>query len=98
MKRCGLCATKPGEQPAHLAAAIHDVIELNDLPENATFAYPDSLNIWQWAGLRALTRARSQDMRDAEDRRQKEAQAPAKPQPQGNTMPIGGQRMVVTAD
>ena len=93
IKRCALCVTKPGEQPAHLAAAIHDVIELNDLPENATFIYPDGLNIWQWAGLRALTRARSEDMRDAEDRRKQEA-APAPTQ--GSN--IVGQRMIVKAD
>jgi hypothetical protein len=92
--KCGLCATKPGSQPAHLASAISDIIELNDLPENVTFAYPDALNIWQWAGLRALHRARNSD--------QKRGQAQTEPRQSGtrtsgNALAIGD-RFTVTAN
>lgn len=61
---CNLRATKPGTQPAHLAVAVNSILELAELPENATFAYPDALTVWEWAGMRALSRARSADLKE----------------------------------
>lgn len=91
---CSLRTTKPGNSPAHLVCAINSTIEIADLPENATFAYPDALDIWGWAGLRALSRARNSDLKKSSKQKPKDAA----PQGQMMTRKPGEKAAVQTFD
>ena len=72
---CNLRHTKPGSQPPELLAAIASTLELDEVRGlGAHFTWPDGLSSSEWAGLRALERARKSFERKQTARQNREAQ------------------------
>lgn len=69
--------TKPGTEPRDLVPAIALASELNEVTLcNGQFSYPNGLNIWEWAALKAIKAAHRRD-----SNREREKPAPAMQQP-----------------
>lgn len=74
-KGCNLRHTKPGSQPPELLAAIASTLELDEVRGlGAHFTWPDGLSSAEWAGLRALERARKQFEHKRNQRERREAE------------------------
>lgn len=72
---CNLRHTKPGSQPPELLAAISQTLELDEVRSlGARFNWPDGLGSAEWAGLRALERARKDFERKQNARQKREAE------------------------
>jgi hypothetical protein len=72
---CRLLPTKPGQEPAHLTAALHTASELDALKSaGAVFQYPDALTAYEWTCLTVIQVGRAVSESHSYKEREREAE------------------------